>query len=725
MKARTGDGVFSSRYAVLFLALAALARPSSFAAPSLMPRKQQERPGLLNRLFGSKPADRIEDPPAEVARPRAEPNAQGERNQRKKKARVLREGAEPPQVAVVTKRPDARVVLVVGDFLGSGLAEGLTTAFAQNANVRIVDRTSGSSGFVRDDFYNWPEKIDELITAQRPAAIVVMLGSNDRQQMLVDDVRETVRSENWTKEYAARAAALAKAISARKVPFLWVGMPAFKSSKTMLDMLAFNDIYRAAAASAGGEFVDIWDGFVDENGAYMSTGPDINGQPARLRANDGINLARPASARSPSMPKSRFTSCSAWTRPTGSRGSSAFDAPGLSHHGAVRPDGAGRAFQHRRRRRSQRTRSARPGPAGCAAHAGAGRRRRTARHGRRAASRGAHAGRKARHRRHRAGAGDRPRRPVRRAAACLGRDGDAGDDHRPDAEQARGAVGPAGSGRGHGQAARRPFRRSDRAAARSAASRAAGDPAGPAGGNLAGAGCSGDRRRIAAAGDAGDASTRRSVPDAMVGDPLDLSPSRGAPQQAYKRPKSIGPEPNRAPTAVPQPIIELLAPAGAQEEIPAASNADGAADAAAEAKPALPDTAPARGPAPSTVPGIRRRFARPPEALPARPIRCRLPRCRRRRTLRPNCCRLDDAPAAVAAPNAPVEPADRCFGGEGRAVRACRHRRRRARRQIGFAERRAHAPPLQRNPTQPRPAGPGPAGDPGSSSGAIRPSGHG
>ena len=90
-----------------------------------------------------------------------------------------------------------------------------------------------------------------------------------------------------------RTQALAKAISDKKVPFLWVGVPAFKSSKMLLDMLAFNDVYRAAAASAGAEFVDIWDGFVDENGAYMSNGPDINGQPARLRAADGINLARP------------------------------------------------------------------------------------------------------------------------------------------------------------------------------------------------------------------------------------------------------------------------------------------------------------------------------------------------------------------------------------------------------------------------------------------------
>ena len=57
-------------------------------------------------------------------------------------------------------------------------------------------------------------------------------------------------------------------------------------------MLAFNEIYRSAAEKHGGEFVDVWDGFVDENGAFVANGPDINGQPVRLRADDGINLAK-------------------------------------------------------------------------------------------------------------------------------------------------------------------------------------------------------------------------------------------------------------------------------------------------------------------------------------------------------------------------------------------------------------------------------------------------
>ncbi|RVA02753.1 DUF459 domain-containing protein [Mesorhizobium sp. M7A.F.Ca.CA.002.05.1.1] len=227
-------------------------------------------------------SERIE-PPQDIQKPRPRPKA--------KKPRAPRPPAEP-EIPVVDKAPDARTVLVVGDFMAAGLAEGLDTAFAENAGVRIVVRSNGSSGFVRDDFYNWPEQIKSLIETEKPAAVVVMLGSNDRQQMKVGDVREQPRSETWTKEYERRTDAFGKAIAEAKVPFLWVGMPAFRVSKMTSDMLAFNDIYHQAAESHGGEFVDVWDGFVDENGAFVTSGPDINGQPVRLRADDGINVSK-------------------------------------------------------------------------------------------------------------------------------------------------------------------------------------------------------------------------------------------------------------------------------------------------------------------------------------------------------------------------------------------------------------------------------------------------
>ncbi|RAZ92266.1 DUF459 domain-containing protein [Mesorhizobium hawassense] len=276
--ARIRQGIRRAPILILALAVLVVTAAGAFHAPAFA--QEQSRGWSLRDLLFPRRSERIE-PPLDVEKPRPKP----------KKKPKPRPPAEP-ETPIVEKTNDARVVLVVGDFLAAGLAEGLDTAFADNAAVRIVARANGSSGFVRDDVYNWPVEIKSLIETEKPAAVVVMLGSNDRQQMKVGDVREQPRSENWTKEYERRTDALGKALQDSKVPFLWVGMPAFRVPKMNSDMLAFNDIYHSVAQSHDGEFVDVWDGFVDENGAFVTSGPDINGQPVRLRSDDGINVTK-------------------------------------------------------------------------------------------------------------------------------------------------------------------------------------------------------------------------------------------------------------------------------------------------------------------------------------------------------------------------------------------------------------------------------------------------
>lgn len=198
----------------------------------------------------------------------------------------------PQEVERVDKLDNARKVLVVGDFLAGGLADGLQAAFADLPGVIVVDRSNGSSGFVRDDYYDWPGQISGILEEEEPAIVVVMIGSNDRQQIRTDAGRLAVRSEDWDKEYNARITAFATELKNASVPYVWVGMPSFKLSSMTADMLAFNDFYKTVAVANGGEFVDIWNGFVDENGNFITTGPDINGQVVRLRGSDGINLTR-------------------------------------------------------------------------------------------------------------------------------------------------------------------------------------------------------------------------------------------------------------------------------------------------------------------------------------------------------------------------------------------------------------------------------------------------
>ncbi|MGB7431269.1 MAG: DUF459 domain-containing protein, partial [Ahrensia sp.] len=133
-----------------------------------------------------------------------------------------------PAVTAVEKNENARRVLVVGDFVADGIAQGLETAFAEVANVRIESRTNGSSGLVRDDYYDWQNEITAIIEEVKPDIIVVQLGSNDRQVLRIDGTTQQVRTEAWTNEYKRRVEAFVGAIRATNTLTVWVGAPPYK-----------------------------------------------------------------------------------------------------------------------------------------------------------------------------------------------------------------------------------------------------------------------------------------------------------------------------------------------------------------------------------------------------------------------------------------------------------------------------------------------------------------
>lgn len=216
---------------------------------------------------------------------------------RKRPAEIQSDGIRQPNAAGSTaanvvgeKLPEAKIVLTIGDFMADGVSEGLETAFEADEAIKIINRANGSSGFVRDDFYSWTEAVPSIVAEIKPSAILVMIGTNDRQQLRLNGNREAVMSPVWRTEYERRVNGFSSALKATGVPVVWVGMPPFKQASMSADMLAFNDIYRQAATSANGQFIDIWEAFLDENGAFSINGFDHIGQPARLRASDGINL---------------------------------------------------------------------------------------------------------------------------------------------------------------------------------------------------------------------------------------------------------------------------------------------------------------------------------------------------------------------------------------------------------------------------------------------------
>ena len=100
------------------------------------------------------------------------------------------------------------------------------------------------------------------------------------------------RSDRWAQVYARRIDKTVAALKSKGVPVFWVGLPSIRGTKSTADAVYLNDLYRARAERAGAIYVDVWDGFVDEAGKYVSNGPDYEGQLRRLRSGDGVYFTK-------------------------------------------------------------------------------------------------------------------------------------------------------------------------------------------------------------------------------------------------------------------------------------------------------------------------------------------------------------------------------------------------------------------------------------------------
>ncbi|MBW9053915.1 SGNH family hydrolase [Rhizobium mesosinicum] len=277
--------------------LALAAATLSFCLGSMLPADYAEaqelryqRRSILDFFLGRRyidenPQPEMRDQPRRQQQPRRRPPTQ-------KAVTPMRTTPVAPAEPVVQKQENAQKILVVGDFLAGGLGDGLAAAFETSPGVVVEARSNVSSGLVRDDYYNWPGELPKMINELKPAMVVVMIGTNDRQQMVTDAGKEKFRTDGWFTEYQRRVLAFGKEITSRKIPLLWVGLPAFESDSMTADAVQMNQLYRNQVESIGGEFVDIWDGFVDENGKFIVTGSDVNGQQVRLRTADGVNLTQ-------------------------------------------------------------------------------------------------------------------------------------------------------------------------------------------------------------------------------------------------------------------------------------------------------------------------------------------------------------------------------------------------------------------------------------------------
>ena len=99
-------------------------------------------------------------------------------------------------------------------------------------------------------------------------------------------------TEPWEAAYIKRIDAAIAAMRSAGVPVFWVGLPPQRDPRRSAEASYLNELYRGRAERAGIVYVDIWDGFVDEAGRYVLSGPDFEGQTRRLRSGDTVYFTK-------------------------------------------------------------------------------------------------------------------------------------------------------------------------------------------------------------------------------------------------------------------------------------------------------------------------------------------------------------------------------------------------------------------------------------------------
>jgi hypothetical protein len=317
--------VFGACCAILaFVLLPAAAHAQFFPFFDFQPRRAPQQQFRFGPLFG---------PPARV---------------QQEAPRVDFSRAPSPKKSDATP---ATKIVVMGDSMADWLAYGLEEAFSETPEIGIVRKHRTTSGLLRYESRSettWAQVAREVIAAEKPAFVLMMLGLNDRaairerqaaaagskrgpsagsteqapeaqaerpsedkpndpQAADPDDAESPAaapepargattalefRSERWVAAYTRRVSDTMAALKSAGVPVIWVGLPPLRGTRSASDMQFLNQIYKSAAERADVTFVDVWDAFTDESGKFSLRGPDYEGQTRQLRTTDGVHFTR-------------------------------------------------------------------------------------------------------------------------------------------------------------------------------------------------------------------------------------------------------------------------------------------------------------------------------------------------------------------------------------------------------------------------------------------------
>lgn len=208
---------------------------------------------------------------------------------------------QPPASAVPTTTVwtptsvDRARVLIVGDSDAGAFGPALQQRLDPTGVVDTALDYKVSSGLSRPDFFDWPARLRQQLSAIDPHVVVVTFGGNDAQDLAVDGRSVPVADPTWTEVYRERVREVLDLMLVGDRHVVWVGIPNASSPSFTKRLVVQRDAV-VAELDAHPErdrlhYVDTWARFSGHSGGYADYIVDPrDGVGKKVRAADGFHL---------------------------------------------------------------------------------------------------------------------------------------------------------------------------------------------------------------------------------------------------------------------------------------------------------------------------------------------------------------------------------------------------------------------------------------------------